>query len=1261
MGGSSKGGGQTIGYWYDMDVLATLCHGKVDENTDFELVELRFGDRTGWTGTVSSSQTISVYQQELFGGEKREGGVRGQIDVMVGTLDQPVNEFLGTSMRLSGITGGVPAYRGEFSLFFRGVAGVDPEFASSGIFVPVRTNPSYSPLTGIFGKPVPPPRAFRWSAMNPYFKAFKVRLRRFWKGWYASKARIGNFANPAHIIYECLTNAEWGMGYPQADMDDTRFRAFADKLFDEGFGLGLVWRQQTSIQDFIILVNQHVNAVLNQDRNTGKIFPRLIRNDYDVATLLELNPSNSVLESYSRPGFGETVNEITIRYVTTEGQDDSVTVQDLANINSQGQVISQVIEMPGIHDPALAARIAQRELESRSRPICKVTVVTNRIAFNLYEGEVFKFSWPEHGIQQMICRVVNVNLGNLQDNRITIEAVEDVFGLPLASFVSPQSGGWVDPSNPPAPSPYRYLTETPFYDLARLLSPVEITSITNIDTFLDVFATAPSRDALDYNLWTGPFVGNVSQRGIGSHSPATTLTAPLVKQEFSVLSVANANNIASALTRENVYLVVNNEYMLLTNYDVVANTLTVSRGVLDTVPAEHASGSIVMLGDNFIGRDKVNYVPGENIKVRVQTKTSRGVLDITTTPENVYSFVGRQAKPYPPGRLRINGQLYPTWVNGLVTITFATRNRLTQTANIIAQDVTSISPESGQTSRVKFIGENNVTLSDLLTTSTTISLSAVDELNSNVVSYSALRDLASPSLGISQAIIEPNMRYVNRSPVEGGWMTTTWGIGANESQGLTGTFLDNTTNVITTRNNPSFASTRRVTMFTLKTGLYVSVYQVDATGISSFDPYVGYAIQALSNASALNNTALDAGNTRTRIRDRRLNARSQVFISNRSTVITYQSNDFWSRRQLGRHQFILNSMSKDAVMTGPAALTSVVVSDIYHGRSEQFDNATQSYMGATSPSYSSRIDLQYPFTYEAYSQVAVAFGNLIYIPRGVVSNSFSTSGKIVDITNVLSSHITFTTAMDEVTSLYSVTLDGAFTFIADRTGLVFADEVNATTGVEIVNSTIRTVNSTTGVQGPVIATIPSSVKVIRVVGDPSTETFYVLGDNRKVYRYDLAGTLLAEIQLPLYAAVSGSPIYQWMTGISGRFSMNVTSGYVYIFNRAVETNNPGSFRIEKDLSSYSFVSPNLIEMNIGTRLENAISRYNDTFIYAGRLLDEQVVGTQLSTAPTPRINDRLTIEVSSERTDGTISFQKHSHVVMRKGWGMRWGRSWGGG
>ena len=84
MGGSSKS--QTVGYRYRMGLHLALCQGPVDA-----VQEIQMGDRTAWgdadRAPLSSGHgltTLSINKPTLFGGDEREGGVVGNIDVLPG-------------------------------------------------------------------------------------------------------------------------------------------------------------------------------------------------------------------------------------------------------------------------------------------------------------------------------------------------------------------------------------------------------------------------------------------------------------------------------------------------------------------------------------------------------------------------------------------------------------------------------------------------------------------------------------------------------------------------------------------------------------------------------------------------------------------------------------------------------------------------------------------------------------------------------------------------------------------------------------------------------------------------------------------------------------------------------------------------------------------------------------------------------------------------------------------------------------------------
>lgn len=106
MGSSKK---YTAGHKYKMGQHHVLLNGPIDH-----ISRITFdGDKIAWQGR-NTGGTITVVADSLFGGEDAEGGVSGQIDVLMGKPSQPKNSYL---QSLLGAT--IPAFRGVVSLIFK--------------------------------------------------------------------------------------------------------------------------------------------------------------------------------------------------------------------------------------------------------------------------------------------------------------------------------------------------------------------------------------------------------------------------------------------------------------------------------------------------------------------------------------------------------------------------------------------------------------------------------------------------------------------------------------------------------------------------------------------------------------------------------------------------------------------------------------------------------------------------------------------------------------------------------------------------------------------------------------------------------------------------------------------------------------------------------------------------------------------------------------------------------------------------------------
>ncbi|MCW7536704.1 phage tail protein [Aquabacterium sp. A7-Y] len=659
-GGSKKK--VTVGHWYGLGAQLVLCHGPVDAVT-----EIRVGERVAWSGQATSTTTIGINRLDLFGGEDREGGVEGSVDILMGEPSQGRNAYLQERLGAD-----IPAFRGVVSLVLKRV----------------------------------------WvAAMNPYIKPWSVRARRTPRGWYEQKAAIGADANPAHIIRECLTNADWGMGYPAGDMDEASFRAAADTLHAEGFGLSLLWSQEETIESFVLSVLKHVDGVLYVHPRSGLFVLQLARADYQLDRLPIFDPSNILrIEEFTRPSWGETVNQVTVVYRdAASDKDASVTVQDIAAVQLNGGVVATSLQYPGISHGALATRVAMRELKQLSASLAKCTFIANRQAAALQIGGVVKLSWPPYGIEQLPMRIVRTAYGELASGAVRVDCVQDIFGLPQSVYSAPPPSGWKEPTSEPLPCPQQALFEVPYWWIVQDLtgeSDSRLGDIGDLDGLVAVCGSRPSGDAFGFKAMAR-VGGGWEDKGQGSFTP-TAILAVALPPSGSQVRVSLANGIGLEDVEAGGLALVNGEWLKVASLDRAGAgepAAVFERGLLDTVPVGHPAGSRVWFAEEARHYLQPEYVQGETVRARLLTQTARGTLPLGEAPEMSLTLAKRFIRPYCPGNPRVNSRTYPAAVAGEIIISWATRNRRTQTAYLVLQTEGEITPEAGQTTTVRFYGE----------------------------------------------------------------------------------------------------------------------------------------------------------------------------------------------------------------------------------------------------------------------------------------------------------------------------------------------------------------------------------------------------------------------------------------------------------------------------------------------------------------------------------------------------------------------------
>lgn len=526
-------------------------------------------------------------------------------------------------------------------------------------------------------------------------------------------------ANPAHMIYECLTNVDWGMGSPAAAIDYDSFDVASITLYEEGLGLSMIWTRQASIQDFIQEILDHIQAVLYVDPATGLLTLALIRGDYNADLLDTLTPDNADLTSFSRKLWGDIVNEIVVTWTNPENeQDETISVQDDSSIAIQGgSIISDSRNYYGVRSAALAQQLAMRDLRSAGQPLAAIEAEVDRSEWDLRPASVIKVTWPEYSLDQLVMRVQSVDYGKPGDPTIKLSLVEDVFGLDIGAYDDPPSSSWVDPSADPEPFDDPVIFTLPYFFALGTTVAAFVESPEYPEVIAGVLATTDNTDAFAYEIWDEVALPNGSTEWqsittnniIGKGELAADLAAAAASA-----SVSFANIIGKTLPTVAGFVIIGDgveatsEIAMIDaddgDYDLV-------RGVLDTVPRDWPAGTPVWFVDGeTLFEDTEIRAAGETVDYKLLMRTSQGLLSLGAAPLESYTLTERPWLPNRPANVTAYGESWSSGANIIdaltrpdpwITVTWAIRNRLDEDSLILAWDDASGTAEAGQTTTIE--------------------------------------------------------------------------------------------------------------------------------------------------------------------------------------------------------------------------------------------------------------------------------------------------------------------------------------------------------------------------------------------------------------------------------------------------------------------------------------------------------------------------------------------------------------------------------
>jgi len=723
---------QTIvkGYRYYVGMQFGFCRGVIDS-----LLNIWIGEKLAFNGTLSSGST-TIVDPNFFGGDDLgQGGINGVFTLFPGTETQNPSTYL-SSNPLSGVTiaGGGTGYTvndiltvvgGTFTqaaqlrvlevnmsgtIIASSTTGVEitnvgsysvkpsnPVSVTGGTGSGATFNLLYGPSLQNSSGGTP---AYRGSCYAVWEKgyignttsiqpwAFELRRITDIPGPAVSGAQTinGADANPVNVIYEILTNTDWGLGFDPSTIDNTSFQNAGATLKNEGNGFSFVLDNVLEAGELLKLIEQQIDGIVFLNLLTNQWQINLARADYDVNTITEINSSNWVeVQSFDRASWDDTTNQVRVQF--NDRNDDYkqtyAIAQDMANVRLQGGInVSVDVSYPGVKDRTLANQLAWRDLRTLSYPLAHAKVVVDRTFYSVQPFQVLAFTSTELGLTRLPMRIKSIDYGQLDDNKITLDLVQDIFAFQSPSFADPTDTSWQPPSASLQPflateqlafeAPRGFLTRAfpgddptdRIWFAARRRGPEA--SYVAVERHSSGATSGPYSNAGEafQFLLLGRLNSSLAE---GTTYPTSTVLVVPTPDSQSAVETAftDSTSITDVGTNLiNLILVEDGttfEFMLATSAQTSGGNVQLNgvyRGVLDTVQAAHAAGATVWLLCAGGGLTDTLFNPLDNVDVKLLPHSVVGVLSDTLATAISLQMQNRIRRPYPPSSLSLNSTFF---------------------------------------------------------------------------------------------------------------------------------------------------------------------------------------------------------------------------------------------------------------------------------------------------------------------------------------------------------------------------------------------------------------------------------------------------------------------------------------------------------------------------------------------------------------------------------------------------------------------------
>ena len=522
------------------------------------------------------------------------------------------------------------------------------------------------------------------------------------KGGEWTLSMIGEDLNPAEAIYEIITNKHWGCNYSGDRVDVRSLLELGIACEIEHMGVSCVIDSVSKANEYVNKILSHINGVKYDNPLTGKLTFKLIRNDFDVDKIKSFDPDNCEKLEFTRLDWSETSSAVSTKFTDASNKylDSELTYSDLSNRYITGNYELKKIECPYFTTASNAMTFAKTQLLTLGYPLSSIIFVCNRLGHDLTIGEPISITWKPYGIDRMVCRITDIDYGSLEEGKISVTAMEDVFSFEKTDYVEVDTPKWTENDKLPEEAGRYLFLELP-YEMSR-----------SLNTYLQAIVARPSQYTIYCNIWR--HIGTSFARTSSTDSWGTVGRLVYGLEEkyenddigFEIqhigylgrekleekMNLIDANpdryNNKSGLNLVDIdgEIISYNSIKKLPNGNYQLRGII--RGIYDTVPKRHTTESIAYFLDymqNVNGNSEVakkGNAVGEQLEIRTQSVQKEQPFD----NDKIVNFrtTRRSERPTPMANLQFGSDRgesteykysYPTTVSLAGDIAFKYNNR----------------------------------------------------------------------------------------------------------------------------------------------------------------------------------------------------------------------------------------------------------------------------------------------------------------------------------------------------------------------------------------------------------------------------------------------------------------------------------------------------------------------------------------------------------------------------------------------------------